>query len=188
MYQLAKPAKEPVSEKDIFADRRLSTEDEFNLIRRLISAAREECENITRRIIAPRQFEFVLDAFAGDIALVPPVVSVQSVKYYNASDVLTTVDASLYRLVGASGLNPRIVGVGDWPTTARNFPESVVITATLGYVDGTCPDAIKSWIISRVGTMFEFREHLNAGGAVAELPYINALLDPYIIAGSYARG
>ena len=187
MYQLAKPAKEPVSERDIFADRRLSTEDEFNLIRRLISAAREECENITRRVIAPRQFAILLDSFAGDIALVPPAVSVTHVKYYDSNNVLQTVGAGDYNLFGANGLTPRIAPVTSWPT-ARSLPESVIVTATLGYVDGTCPEAIKSWIISRVGTMFEFREQLISGTIIAELPYINALLDPYIIAGAYARG
>lgn len=188
MRELAKPTKEPVFESEISMDRRLSTADECDLIKRLISSARAEAENITRRVIAPRQFEFVLDAFEGDILLVPPVISVQHVKYYNTSDALTTVDASKYRLVGANGVNPRLVVIEDWPTDCRDFPESVVITATLGYSEGTCPDGIRSWIITRVGTMFAFREHLNAGGAVAELPYVNALLDAHIIAGAYARG
>jgi uncharacterized phiE125 gp8 family phage protein len=188
MHQLAKPAKEPVSVEEVFADRRLTTPDEFNLVKRLISAAREECENITRRVIASRQFEFTIDDFDGDILLVPPVVSVTHVKYYNTSDVLNTVNSSLYRLVGANGVNPRIVVIDDWPTDVRDFPESAVITATLGYADGACPEGIRSWIISRVGTMFEFREQLISGTIIAELPYINALLDPYIIAGAYARG
>lgn len=187
MRQLAKPVTEPVSKSEIFADRRIVTPDEFDLVSRLISSAREECENITRRVISSRQFEFVLDDFDGDILLVPPVVSVQSVKYYNTSDVLTTIDASKYRLIGANGLNPRLIVIAEWPTDVRDFAESVVITATLGYAEGACPEAIRSWIISRVGTMFAFREQQSAG-AVQELPYVNALLDPYIIAGAYARG
>jgi uncharacterized phiE125 gp8 family phage protein len=187
MQQIAKPATEPVTEIEVFGDRRIVAPDEFDLVRRLISAAREECENITRRVISPRQFEFVLDDFDGDILLAPPVISVQHVKYYNKSDALTTVDAGDYRLIGASGVNPRLVVIEDWPTDVRDFPESVIITATLGYANGACPDAIRSWIISRAGTMFAFREQQSAG-AVTELPYINALLDPYIVAGAYARG
>ncbi len=187
MRQLAKPANEPVFEGEIFEDRRLTTADESALIKRLISSAREECENITRRMIASRQFEILLDSFAGDIALVPPAISVQSVKYYDSAGALQTVDPSAYALIGSNSLRPRIVAKTDWPT-ARAFPESVVVTATLGYAAGTCPDGIRSWIVSRVGTLFSFREQLISGGAVAELPYINALLDQYIVAGAYARG
>lgn len=187
MRELAKPTKEPVTVADCHLDRRLSTTDEAAILTRLISAAREECENITRRVIAPRQYEFVLDDFDGDILLVPPVISVDHVKYYNESDVLTTVDSADYRLLSAYGVNPRLVVIDEWPDDVRDFPESVVVTATLGYADGTCPDAIRSWIISRVGTLFAFREQLR-DGAINELPYVNALLDPYIIAGAYARG
>jgi hypothetical protein len=77
--------------------------------------------------------------------------------------------------------------IDEWPDDVRDFPESVIITATLGYADDSCPEAIRSWIISRVGTLFAFREQLR-DGAINELPYVNALLDPYIIAGAYARG
>jgi uncharacterized phiE125 gp8 family phage protein len=185
--ELAKPTKEPVKASECFADRRLSTSEEVPILERLISAAREECENLTRRVIAPRQFEFVLDDFDGAILLVPPVISVEHVKYYNESDVLTTVSSADYRLLSANGVNPRLVVIDEWPEDVRDFPESVIVTATLGYAEDACPEAIRSWIITRVGTMFAFREHLNAG-SISELPYINALLDPYIIAGAYARG
>lgn len=187
MHQLTKPAKEPVSVEEVFADRRETITAEFNLIKRLIVAAREECENICRRIIAPRQFEIVLDNFAGDIALVPPAASVTHVKYYDSANVLQTVDSGDYNLFGANGLTPRIAARTGWPT-ARDLPDSVIVTVTLGYVDGTCPEAIRSWIITRVGTMFEFREQLVSGTIIAELPYVNALLDQYIIAGAYASG
>ncbi|WP_025917676.1 head-tail connector protein [Herminiimonas sp. CN] len=115
----------------------------------------------------------------------PALQSVEYVKYRDATGTLVTLDPSLYTIDNAS--EPGVLTPAPdqyWPNT-QNIMNAVQIGYTAGYGDATAvPAGIKSWILLRAGALYENREEVAVGQriVVAELPFIDGLLDPYIIA------
>jgi hypothetical protein len=72
-----------------------------------------------------------------------------------------------------------------WPDT-QNRTNAVQISFTTGYgAASTVPAGIKAWILMRIGALYENREEVLVGQrlVVADLPFVDRLLDPYRIAG-----
>lgn len=102
---------------------------------------------------------------------VPPVQSVDSVKYYDFQGVLQTVDPSLYN--ASLGTPPRIQPAYSkvWPIS-RPTIDSVQVNFTAGYGDTAdkLPDAVKSAVKLLVGNWYRNRESVVTGTIVAVLP------------------
>jgi hypothetical protein len=70
-----------------------------------------------------------------------------------------------------------------WPAV-RCQPNAVLVRYTAGYVDAAAvPQEIKSWMLLRIGMLYENRESVVAGVSVTELPYVDCLLDAYRVWG-----
>lgn len=177
------PASEPVTLAEAKLHLRVETADEDALITALIAAARADAEHLTGRALISQTLELALDGFSPEIRLQkPPVASVESVKYIDSAGLLQTLPQWAYvldshsepaRLVPAYGL--------CWPT-ARNEVNAVLIRYVAGYADAAAvPQIIKSWMLLRIGTLYAHREEVVAGVAVATLPFVDRLLDPFRI-------
>ena len=190
MRLITAPAIEPVTLAEVRADRRVTSTAEDSMLTRLITVARQECENTLRRALITQDWETRLDAWPpGSLALGPATVqSIVSVKYINTSGTLTTVSSSVYRLdADAIPAQLSLAYSQDWPTDIRDEPRAVRIVARCGYGDAAAnvPENVRHWIIQRVGTLYEQREQIVIGASVAPTPFVDCLLDSERIAEAY---
>tara|TARA_B100000519_G_C14261030_1_gene448048 strand:+ start:7025 stop:7690 length:666 start_codon:yes stop_codon:yes gene_type:complete len=111
----------------------------------------------------------------------PPLISLDHIKYYDASNTLITWDSSNYRLL--TYLNQKgSIEIKDGVTlpTLKDRGDAVQIRFKCGYTnsdtDGSdIPEAIKTAILLILGRMYELRED-----SVSRLPKASEyLLDPY---------
>lgn len=123
---------------------------------------------------------------AGKIEL--PMPKLQSVEYVKYKDPVTgamiTLDPSQYILdaTASHGVIAPAYGV-YWPD-AMSVLNAVSIGFTCGYGDpAAVPDGIKAWMKIWIATLYENRESVAIlpRGKVEPLPYVDRLLDPYIV-------
>ena len=146
----------------------------------LITAAREYVENYTNRVLVSTTWQAFMDSFdTRHIELFKlPVTAIASVKYYNSSNLLTTLDTTKYvtdlisepaRLLPISGY--------DWPDT-YDRPNAVEIDFTAGYAVGQLPKLIQAAMLMIIA-------HLEANrgdeGFRTLPPSINMILDYFRI-------
>lgn len=173
------PTAEPVTLTEAKAHLRVIGADEDTYITALIVAARQAAEHITGRALMAQTWELALDAFKAGISLPrPPLASITSIKYLNDAGALTTMDASAYLLDDHSEPARLLPAYGaTWPAT-RNQANAVLIRYVAGYANAAAvPQEIKSWILLRIGLLYENRESVVAGVSIAELPFVDRLLD-----------
>lgn len=110
--------------------------------------------------------EFELDRY--------PVVSVSTVKYYDADGTLTTISSSNYH-VDTYSRPPRIVPVSSytWPEHQDGRPSAIEVTYVAGYSSSaTVPAKIKTAIKALVYHLFNLPGPVLTTGAVPQqLPY-----------------
>lgn len=177
----AAPSVEPLSLTEAKAHCRVDGSDDDTLITALIVTARRMAEQATGRALVTQSWRYTLDAFpvaAIDLPL-PPLVSVQSVKYLDADGVLQTLvadtDYSVY-LSSLLGLVAPAYGM-SWPSP-RDVPEAVRIEFTAGYGNAAAvPGDIKQWMLLQICHWYDNRQA--AGEKREALPFVDALLDPY---------
>jgi|TARA_R110000744_G_scaffold325775_1_gene431623 uncharacterized phiE125 gp8 family phage protein len=165
--------------------------DEAVEILRMISVATEYCENFCNRSFTVGTRTAVFDDFPVSwdrkrIGLYLPhgkVSSITSLVYYTNAFAATTLNASKYRLVGASDRAHLYPAMGEvWPTDVACEPEHIVVTYA---VDGSAsvPVSVKQAVLLIVGSLFEYREDGvidNAGLALVKAPKgADDLLSPY---------
>jgi uncharacterized phiE125 gp8 family phage protein len=172
------PATEPVTLAEAKLHLRVDTSDEDALISRLISAAREQCEQEIDRSVAPQTLMLLLDAFPAGAILLPrgPVASITSVQYVDAAGALQTVSGANYTIDDAQIDAWLLPAYGyEWPA-ARDQANAVRVTYQSGYT--ACPEAIRQWILLAVGTMYATREADSDRPAVPQ-NFAARLLDRY---------
>lgn len=175
------PAAEPVTLAEAKAHLRVDGTDDDVYITALIGAARQGAEHITERALMAQTWELALDAFEADIHLPrPPLASITSITYLNDGGALTTLDASAYLLDDYSEPARLLPAYGTtWPAT-RSQANAVLIRYVAGYASAAAvPQEIKSWMLLRIGLLYENRESAVAGVSIAELPFVDRLLDAY---------
>jgi uncharacterized phiE125 gp8 family phage protein len=105
------------------------------------------------------------------------------VEFYSSGDMNiklpTPLDLDSSYLV-ASVVGPGIYTISDAAGNAITFTD-VGVGIGRSFI-GVVPDGIRSWMLLRVGTLYENREEIAilTKGKAEQLPYVNALLDPYI--------
>lgn len=128
------PSVEPVSRTEMKLHLRVDTTDDDTLIDALTAAAREWCEVYEGRSYMAQTITAYMDAL-GDVSLPrPPLVSVDSVKYYDTSGVQQTLGTSVYSVDVFR--EPGMVYLAynqSWPTT-RLIPNAVEIIYKAGYM------------------------------------------------------
>jgi uncharacterized phiE125 gp8 family phage protein len=199
---LTPPAAEPVSLAEAKAHLRVDFNDHDALITALISAARQAAETITGRQFLTARWKLVQDSFPGPSGrgvpagvsfslpghaiLLPkcPVQSVFAIQYLDMDGSIQTMPSTDYTVDTAcepARLTP--VFGKFWPTTLPQIG-AVEVTFDAGYgAAAAVPEGIKSWIKLRVGSLYVHTEEvaLLTRGSIAPLPFIDRLLDPYLV-------
>jgi hypothetical protein len=116
----------------------------------------------------------------------PRLQSVDAITYFDASGTSRTLDPSLYLVddVSEPGILTPAPG-SNWPDV-QHRPNAVKISFTAGYGAATdVPEGIKTWMLLRIGALFENREEVLVAYRVTvqAIPFVDTLLDPYRIMG-----
>ncbi len=115
----------------------------------------------------------------------PPLQTIDSIKYYDQAGVLQTLDPSLY-LVDTVTEPCRVTPAPGtaWPST-QNRINAVEVRFTAGYDDtgDLLPQAIRAWMLMRIADLYENRDAVVMGtrATVVSHPFVDRLLDPYRI-------
>ena len=184
--ELAQPVSEPVSLAEAKAHLRVTASDENDLISALIVAARQYCENLSGRTLAPRNFLQTMDRFpdgGGDITLRrSPVTAVATVYYYSLETTNTLMAPNTDYRLDLQQIPARIrlpLGTTLWKN-AYTTDDAVRITYTAGAV--SAPTAAKQTILLLVGHWFENRESVVIGGGGREIDCtVSSLMDSFRI-------
>jgi uncharacterized phiE125 gp8 family phage protein len=203
------PTAEPLTLADAKAWARIDTNADDNLVKALIKAARSFAETKLRRSLITQTWQLTLDSFPGPsqfgvpygetyslpghaiILERPPVQSIVSIQYTAMDGTTQTMPITDYVDLTGSGTQrvddlTRITPVFGkiWPI---NLPQigSVRVKYVTGFGDDATniPEDILTWVKLRVGTLYENREEVVVGTriTVSELPYIDSLIDPYVV-------
>lgn len=178
------PATEPVTLAEAKAQCRVDGADEDALITALIVAARQEAEHALGRALITQTWERVVDAFPqAELELgMPPVQSITSITYVDQAGSTQTLAGAAYVLDADS--TPAFVLPAvtySWPDTL-DTANAVRVRFVAGYGNAAAvPQAIKTWVLMRVATLYKFREEAAVGVSVTEVPsrHLDRLLDPY---------
>ena len=159
-------ATEPVTKAEVKLCARVAHSVEDSIIDSWIIAARKEAEDYQHRAFISQTYKMVYDSFPGSCIDFPrpPLISVESVKYYDTEDAETVFGSGNYSLdlvseVGRLALNYGIA----WPTVTLRPLNAVIIDFTAGYgVDAAAvPDSVKNAIYLYCTYMYENREAEN---------------------------
>lgn len=174
------PAETPITVAEAKAHLRVDVDDDNDIIEAMVDAATDYCDGPTGflgRAIIDQTWELVLDAFPDDDEEIkiplPPLISVESVKYDDSAGAEQTMSTDDYTVDNVS--EPGwVLPVGSWPTTFDGV-NAVRIRFRCGYVGGSpeaaiVPGAIKAAIKLIVGNLYANRETIVLGQTVSEIP------------------
>ncbi|MFD1304212.1 head-tail connector protein, partial [Methylobacterium marchantiae] len=142
------PTAEPITLDEAKAHLRVEGTDDDAYITSLIAAARQSVESLTGRALMSQAWELALDEFPRSCAAdyrslgryqaaidipMPPLVSIESIKYVDTAGVQQTLDDSA-RQVDDYNAPARVVPAygTTWPA-ARCQPNAVLIRFACGY-------------------------------------------------------
>lgn len=179
------PATEPVTLSEAKSHLRIDDTSEDTLITALISAARQVCENITRRAFVTQTYRLYINNFPFSRRIVLPRAKLQSVthiKYYDVNGNLQTLSDTNYYVDTYS--EPGEVYLKDeftWPIVQSGRINAVEIEYVVGYgVAANVPEAIKSAIKIYIAHLFEHREPIITGTSQSNVPMsVEYILMPY---------
>lgn len=157
----------------------------------LIGAMRRYAENLTGRAFVQRELQLILPCWQTRIELpFPPLVSVESVTYFDTDGVVQTLSTSLYDV--HDWREPAVIVPAFqevWPST-RAVDDAVRINYIAGYPPAGSPEDyaaglpenLKLWMQARIATLFNQRDQLTPSNMTA-IPYnfADGLLDDLVI-------
>ena len=189
------PESEPITLTEAKKHLKIEVEDtvEDDNINSLIRAAREYCEDYQCRAYVSQVWELVLDQFPIKNFInipIPPLQSVESVKYKDKNGVECVFDLNNY-IVDIDKEPGRIfLAYGkSWPSVTLQPVSSFRIRFTAGYspksegdsidLAGNVPETVKQAMKLLIGYWFENREAAIVGSVGKELEFsVHALLNP----------
>lgn len=171
-------AVQPVTLEQARAHCRVDFADEDSLIGVFVSAATQAAEERMQRALAPTRYRLTVDRFPDAIELLPPVISVESVKYIDPDGDQQTLDPQDYYLDAVSEPG-YLVPAADraWPCT-QDRANAVEVEFTAGYPGSAVPEPIAAWILLAVGDLYQNRSR-SAEKPVIPQQFADSLLDPY---------
>lgn len=132
----SEPATEPVTLASLKESLRVTACDFDEELSRLLTTARRQVENDTRRKLVTQTVAMYADKFPGEDVLefrLPPVQSVTSVAYVDtAGDSQTFSSGSYTADLNAEPCRIRLLPGAAWPAT-KDVPNAVTVTVTAGY-------------------------------------------------------
>ena len=186
LVQILAPSEEPITLAEAKLNQRVEHSADDSLITSLIVAARRQAEQRTGRQMITAKWRLTLDAWPDSSIIeppMPPLISVETVKYTDAAGTLQTLDPSAYQTDTASRIG-RIAPAysTSWPG-ARASLNAIQIEYTAGYgAAAAVPADLKAWMHLALGVWYEQRSAI-VTGTIAELPadFCAALLHDYCI-------
>lgn len=138
-----------------------SDTSEDTIMQIYLTSAIKQAEAYTRRVIDPATWQTYLDSFYDFTFDVAPINAISSVKYYNASNVLTTLATTEYTLInnGADAYAELQFESGLPELFDRHEP--VIVEFTAGYA--TYPSDLIGTILQYAADLFETRTNDVAG-------------------------
>lgn len=148
-------------------------------------------EDWTNRNIVQSTITVSIDAFRSALSLnVMPVKTIVSIQFYNADDVLTTLENAKYNLVATNDVTT--IEFFDIPILSKSQRiEKIIITLECGYDDyligdsasippNRLPGAIESAVQMLAGNMLEADGDVVIGRSISAMPTsAKNLLQPY---------
>lgn len=190
---VTKPAYHPVTLAQVKLHLRITSSAEDTLLTGIIipAAHRDAAAQLGRSIMLT-SWQGVMDCFPRGRLLDlpwPKLQSVTSVGYRDATGVLQTLNPALYRVdlvqsriyLKPDASWPEVEGTSGCVTAA--WKSGFDATATGDAVadeaaqQAAVPENVKSWILLRCGSLYEFRELLLAGTPATEIPLACGLLN-----------
>lgn len=144
----------------------------------VISAAREYCENVTGRSLAPQTVTAYPSSFTTTMLLPrPPVVEVLAVRYRDESGVAKVVDPSKYVVNTFEGT----ITMLDIPQFKPYPANPYEIEYVTGYTKEQLPRAIRQAILMLLTHWYDNREAIAAGSRfnLVEVGLVPTLLKQY---------
>lgn len=182
MKIITQPTVEPVTLAEAKLHLRVEHDNEDDLIASFIAAARGQCEHLLERAVARQTVMLSIDEFPVDGIRLPmsPVVQIDSVEYVDADGVTQTMATAAYYLDDAQSPNWLLPAYGSgWPS-ARMEANAVRVTYQTGFE--ACPAGIRSWILLKVGSLYQHREADTDKPAQAS-QFVDGLLDRWRVYG-----
>lgn len=157
---------------------RVEYSEDDALIESMVKGATRVAQSFINQQISECQYVMALDEFEKEIKLLSPVKTIDSVKYYDADNVLQTVNPSNYYLVDIGLPNKLCFTTGFSIPALYDRPDAVQITFTSGM--NNIADDIKAFIRIRVATLYQSREEYisNSSQNLAKIDdkYLNSFL------------
>lgn len=163
---------EPVTLTMAKAFLKVEHSEDDELIASLITAARQQAEEYTRRAFVTQTLELSLDLedlFEHPYIELPrsPVQSIESINSYDGDDQESVMSSSSYRL---SGDRVVLTSGGTWPSNLRDR-DCIVVRYVAGYgAASAVPEAIKTAIKAMVAHAYDNRAQVSID---AGLPYLH---------------
>lgn len=187
------PVSEPVTLAELQGQVRLTDlSAESDTVELMISAVREAAEGVTNRSLVTQVWELSLDGFPSRAIMLPmpPLQSVQFIKYIDNNGVEQTLDSAAYRVIAEMAPNCGngyvIPAYGlTWPT-ALNDLAVVTIRFTCGYgpigedTSLNVPKGIVQWILVNCANQFENRETVGIAYRETKFDLTEAIADGLI--------
>jgi uncharacterized phiE125 gp8 family phage protein len=156
------------------------SDDDYWLESFALSAVRRNAERFTGIALARTQYRLTIDAFSAPYELpMPPLASVDSIKYDDPAGTETTLSTDVYRV--ESSRNPATLQLKAgqlWPTTS-GLSGCIRIEFTAGYTDETIPQDIVAGMLLMLAHLFKNREAVS-DREMFEMPMsVDWLLRPY---------
>lgn len=176
------PATEPLTYAEVKAFLRLNDDSEQTFVTTLITIARQIVEGQTWRPLISQSWALQFDAselnlFISNINKAP-IISIDSVSYYDTDNVLQTLSPTLYEtdIYG----NPARFRLKSIPSVYDRMG-ALIVNFVCGYTNAAAvPQAIKQAMLLIIGHLYENRQDVVTGTQVNEIPMASRyLLEPY---------
>ena len=189
------PTVEPITYADFIYHDRMDLYDEsideasILYIEGLILAVRMDVEKYLNRALITQTWKYYLDDFPDEYFIelpMPPLRSVESVKYTDSGGTVTPmVDGTDY-LVDTISLKGRILlpYSKSWPSIIPYPMNAVEIEFICGYGDPeNIPQPIKNAMLLQIASLYDNRESVVAGQPIHKTDTAELLLWPYRVFG-----
>lgn len=184
LYLVSRSTTAVVSLEQMKLHLRVDTDDDDDLILAIEQAAVEHIDGpdgSLQRAIVDQTWDLKLCGFSWYIEVpLPPLISIESVKYYDADGVLQTADDETYEAVNIGSKSPgRIIlkSGSSWPAVYTQS-EPVIVRFRAGYMDTgqspaepNVPKPIIAAIKLMAGTLYAHRETVVIGQTAVEVPF-----------------
>jgi len=177
-FVVEQPTVEPVSLNDLRAQCRIDEDfnEEDELLKSYIIAAREYCEEFTGRHYAEKTMGYLGKFPAGQasLELLPNTNEVLFIEYLDAAGLNTSIPTEDY-ISDLISICAAVVPLKDWPIAKVNHPQPVTVHFECG--GGECRAVVKQSILLLASHWYQNREGSVIGAPSKEAEYsVHSLL------------